>query len=393
MYKKILAAYQHDLQRELNHILDWWSAYIFDSENGGLYGSIDNQNKPRPGAPQSLTLCSQLLWTFSAAAPVLDDGSRLVPAKRCFHYLRDHFLDQEQGGAYWCITPGCEPLNTRKQVYGLASAIYGLSEYARASVSDEPLEEAVKLFRWVEKHHYDAIRGGYLEACARDGSPLTDVRLSAKDRNDPKTAASHLRLLQAYSNLYSNWPDAQLAAPLRHLVLLFFDHIINPLSGHLTLHFDTGWAPQSDTISYGHDIEAAWTLLEAAHTLGDGLLTDRCRENLVVMATAAARGLDDTDGGLWYENRIPEKHWWAQAEGMAGFFHAWRISGEAHFLEKSLGCWNFVQKQLLDRKKGEWFWGVDAARHMLAGKEKAGMGKGPLHQARACVEGILHMQG
>ncbi|MBK8966385.1 MAG: AGE family epimerase/isomerase [Saprospiraceae bacterium] len=386
MFEKIIADYQHDLRRELGHILDWWEEHIFNHEHGGLYGSIDHKNKPNPDAPLGLVMCSQLLWSFSAGPPILEDHSKLVCAKNLYTQLVNNFLDQEYGGAYWTIAPDGSPLNPRKQTAGLAAAIYGLSEYGWISVSNEPLKEAAELFRWIENHLYDAVRGGYLEACAPDGATLTDMRLTAKDRNDPKTAQTHLRLLEAYTNLYRYQPDAQLAGQLRQLIQLFFDHIINPLSGHLTLHFDTGWAPQSDSISYGLDIEAARALLDAAEALGDGPLRVRCRENLVIMATAAAQGLDETDGGLWYSNQVSEKYWWAQAEAMCGFLHAWGISGEAHFLEKSLACWRFVQKQLLDRKQGEWFFGIDAKQHLLAGYEKAGMEKGPLHQARACME-------
>ncbi len=389
MFEKILAAYQHDLRRELGHILDWWEKHIFTYENGGLYGSIDHQNKPNPAAPQGLVMCSQLLWSFSAALPILEDQSKLVWAKSFYRLLKNNFHDQEHGGAYWTIAPDGSPLNTRKQAAGLAAAIYGLSEYGWITVSDTPLEEAAELFRWTEKHLYDNVRGGYLEACAHDGTPLTDMRLSAKDRNDPKTAHTHLKLLEAYTNLYRFRPDAKLAGQLRQLILLFFDYIVNPLSGHLTLHFDTGWAPQSDSISYGLDIEAAQALLTAAEALGDGPLTARCRENMVIMATAAAQGLDETDGGLWSSNQMTEKRWWGQAEAMSGFLYAWGISGEAHFLEKSLACWHFVQKYLLDRKQGEWFCGIDANHHLLAGNEKAGIKKGPLHQVRACLECML----
>lgn len=389
MFKKIVAAYQHDLRRELGHMLGWWEEHIFDIANSGIYGGIDYQNKPLPDAPVGLVMCSQLLWSFSAAPPILEDSSKLIWAEISYAYLKNNFLDQEYGGAYWSIAPDGSPLNTRKQAAGLAAAIAGLSEYGWITGPDAPLKEAAGLFNWTEKHLYDAVRGGYLEACAQDGTPLTDMRLSAKDRNDPKTARTHLQLLEAYTNLYRYQHDAQLAVQLRQLILLFFDHIINPLSGHLTLHFDTGWAPQSDSISYGLDIQAARALLTAAEVLGDGPLIARCRENLVIMATAAAQGLDESDGGLWSSNQMVEKNWWGQAEAMTGFLYAWDISGEAHFLEKSLACWHFVQKHLLDRKKGEWFFGIDAQQHLLAGYEKAGIEKGPMHQVRACLEGIL----
>ena len=386
MRASTIAAYRHDLQRELGHILDWWVKHMTDPAHGGFLGRIDGQNQPHPDAPRGLVLNSRILWTFAAAARTQNDPGRMASADRAYAYLQAHFLDPQYGGAYWSVAPGGSPLNTRKQIYGLAFAIYGLSEYYRAGGPKTALDEAIALFRWIEQYSFDGVRSGYLEAFARDGSPLADLRLSPRDRNDPKTMNTHLHVLEAYANLYRVWPDRQLAQQLRLLLQVFLDHIVNPLSGHLCLFFDTGWAPQSDVISYGHDIEAAWLLLEAADVLGDSALIQKCRDNAVIMAIAAARGLDETDGGLWYENHLAEKHWWVQAEAMVGFLNAWQLSGEEHFLDKSLGCWQFVQRHLLDHAHGEWFWGVDARHQVLPGEDKAGFWKCPYHNGRACME-------
>jgi len=381
-----LAAYRHDLRQELGHILDWWAKHAVDSVHGGFHGRIDNLNKIDPDAPRGVVLNSRILWTFAAAARTQVNDDWLSVASHSFDYLQKHFIDPEHGGVFWSVSPDGSPLNTRKQIYGLAFALYGFAEYYRAGGPKKALEAAIDLFQWIERYSFDGVRGGYLEAFARDGSALSDLRLSARDRNDPKTMNTHLHILEAYANLYRVWQEPRLAQQLRHLIQVFLDYIVNPLSGHLCLFFDTGWAPQSDVISYGHDIEAGWLLLEAAEVLGDNALIQKCRDNAVIMATAAARGLDETDGGLWYENHILEKHWWVQAEAMVGFLNAWQISGEEHFLEKSIGCWRFTQRHLLDRANGEWFWGVDAKHRVMPGEDKAGFWKCPYHNARACME-------
>lgn len=383
-----LAAYRHDLKQELGHILDWWAKYAPDPEQGGFYGRIDNFNQPDVAAPRGVVLNSRILWAFSAAARTQLDDNRLDMAAYSFDYLRKHFIDPEYGGVYWSVAPDGNPLNTRKQIYGLAFALYGFTEYYRAGGPKAALDEAIALFHWIEKYSFDGVRGGYLEAFARDGAPLSDLRLSARDRNDPKTMNTHLHILEAYTNLYRVWQHPHLAQQLRRLIQVFWDYIVNPLSGHLCLFFDTGWAPQSEVISYGHDIEAAWLLPEAAEALGDSALIQKCRELAVIMAIAAARGLDETNGGLWFENHISEKHWWVQAEAMVGFLNAWQISGEEHFLEKSMNCWHFTRHHLLDRANGEWYWGVDAERRVMPGEDKAGFWKCPYHNSRACMEVI-----
>ena len=80
-----------------------------------------------------------------------------------------------------------------------------------------------------------------------------------------------------------------------------------------------------------------------------------------------------------------DKHWWPQAEAMVGFLNAYQLSGNEQFLEMSLKSWEFIQQYLIDRKHGEWFWGVTSSGQPL-NREKAGVWKSPYHNSRACIE-------
>jgi hypothetical protein len=60
---------------------------------------------------------------------------------------------------------------------------------------------------------------------------------------------------------------------------------------------------KSQTVSYGHDIEAAWLIEEAAGIIKNKSLLQQARQYAVILAIAAIDGLD-TDGGLWYEYDI-----------------------------------------------------------------------------------------
>ncbi len=378
-----------DFQRELDRILSYWATRTVDETNGGFYGRLDAHDAVVPGAPKGAVLNARIMWTFAAACNHAPDPARLALARRAYDYIRQHFVDAEFGGVYWTVDAHGAPLDTKKQVYALAFTIYGLAEYYRASGDAGALELAQAQYRTIEAHSFDAAQGGYLEAFARNWQPLADLRLSAKDANEKKTMNTHLHVLEAYANLYRAWPDAGLARQIRALLGVFDAHIIDHGTHHLRLFFDENWASKSDVVSYGHDIEAAWLLLEAAEVLHDDALVARFQHLALPMAVAAAEGLD-ADGGLSYElepgHLVREKHWWVQAEALVGFLNAYQLSGDPQFMAYFDGVWQFTQAHILDRQGGEWAWGVEADHALMAGQDKAGLWKCPYHNGRACLE-------
>lgn len=75
----------------------------------------------------------------------------------------------------------------------------------------------------------------------------------------------------------------------------FLDRFIDPATGHLHLFFDEHWDLKSDTISFGHDIEGSWLLLEAADRIDDPALLQRVRQESLRMAEAVLTAGVDTD--------------------------------------------------------------------------------------------------
>ena len=94
--------------------------------------------------------------------------------------------------------------------------------------------------------------------------------------------------------------QVQLKNKIVELLELFDKHFINHKTFHLKLFFDEAWNEKPDVISYGHDIEAAWLLLQCAETIQHTEWIKIYKEHAVKIADAAAEGLDN-DGGIWYE--------------------------------------------------------------------------------------------
>jgi mannobiose 2-epimerase len=318
------------------------------------------------------------------------DKADLQMADRAFEYILAHFIDPKFGGVYWTVDAQGRPLERKKQVYALAFTLYAFSEYHQATGSVKAKEQAIHLFNTIEKYSLESVHGGYIEAFTEDWQPAGDLRLSEKDANERKTMNTHLHVLEAYASFYRVWPDKKLLQAIRCLLEFFARHIIDPATGHLQLFFTDNWTVKGHEISYGHDIEAAWLLLEAAETTGEEPLVEQYKKLSLQMTDAAAEGLD-TDGGLWYEydtatqQRIAQKHWWPQAEAMVGFVNAWQLSGRAQYLQQAIDSWRFIQLHIKDKQHGEWFWGVEKDYSVIP-QDKLGLWKCPYHNARACME-------
>lgn len=385
-----------ELKLELQSILSYWMDNTIDKKNGGFVGQIDYNNNTNNEAERGSVLNARLLWTFSAAYRISKNTDHLNTAKRAFDYISEHFYDTEFGGIFWSINSDGTPKDTKNQIYALAFVIYGLSEYYSITNDEKSLELAIALYKKIQKHSYDTVNGGYLEAFTRDWQPIDDLRLSEKDANEKKTMNTHLHIVEGYANLYKVWKDESLRKTIIELLETIEKYFINTKTGNLRLFFDENWVEKKDVISYGHDIEAAWLLLQCAEIVEDATLIANYKKYAIQMADVTKEGIDE-DGGLWYEfdpktnELMAEKHWWPQAELMIGYFNAWELSGKEEYLNIVFKNWDFIQKHIIDKENGEWFWGV-LSDYSTMKKDKAGFWKCPYHNGRACIELINRIQ-
>lgn len=373
------------------NILSYWIDHVTDKENGGYYGRIDGEDKVHPQAEKGAVMNARILWAFSAGYRVLRKPTYLEAATRAKEYFVEYFLDKENGGAYWSVDYKGNPLDTKKQTYAIGFAIYGFSEYARATGDKEALEIAKKLYHDIEEHAYDSKNNGYIEALTRDWQPIADMRLSDKDENGSRTMNTHLHIIEPYTNLYRVWKDKSLEKSIRNLLDIFTDKLLNKETHHLDLFFDDAWQGKRNIESYGHDIEASWLLHETALVLGDKVVLQKIEQVIRRIANAADEGLRP-DGSMVYEHWKDtdksdlQRQWWVQCENIIGHIDLYQYFGYEDSLEKAVHCWNYVQKHLIDAKNGEWHWAVLDDGTINLSDDKAGFWKCPYHNSRMCLE-------
>jgi len=375
------------------NILPFWQN-MTDKENGGFYGEADFHGKISKKAAKGCILNSRILWTFSAAYRILKEESCKIYADHAKDFLFNAFLDKENGGVYWLVDYTGKTLNTRKQFYNIAFAIYALSEHYLAFGDQSSLKAALDLFNLMEKYGLDTVSGGYIEACTNDWQNIEDLRLSSKEINCPKSMNTNLHVLEAYTTLTLVSKETSVRTALENLLRVTLDKIVNK-NFNFDLFFDMDWKSLSKDISYGHDIEGSWLLYEAALATGNEKLISEVKQTAVEIANVILPAIDQKNGGLLSGiefnqgntgQLITKKEWWPQAEAVVGFYNAYSLSGKQEYLKAAESIWEYIEKYFKDDVNGEWFNELNSDNSPDTKMPKAGFWKCPYHNARACLE-------
>lgn len=373
-------------------LLDKWYPLVIDKEDGGYYSEVTHDFQLGENHNKMIVTQARHIWSNAVAAEQYpDNGSYLENAEHGFHFLRDVMWDSINGGFYNLVTKKGEPIlkkGEEKTSYGNAFAIYGLAAYFAASGNVEALELAKETFYWLEKNSHDPEYLGYFNHLKPDGTlykrtgewPSTSD-VGYKDQN------SSIHLLEAFTELYRVWPNELLRERLEELLLLIRDTITSE-EGYMRLFFEADWTPVSfrgsseeeikkhyylDHVSFGHDVETAFLMLEASHALGlkNDMVTLQKGKKMV--DHSLKNGWDNDlggfyDGGYYFDTEgdlqvvNADKNWWAQAEGlntlllMSQFFPDDDMNYREYFEEQ----WDYIEKYMMDKEFGGWYeWGLD----------------------------------
>lgn len=384
-----------ELKKSLvSELLNVWYPISLDTVYGGFLCDFTFDWRPQGRQNKMIVSQTRQVWTASQAAMFLDEERYRWIAEHGFHFLKNKMWDQTYGGFYWLRnregnsipgSAGPGSAGENKSAYGNAFAIYALASYYAASDDTAALNLAQQTFLWLEKHSHDPQHKGYFDLMARDGKLLSEspqntngsdaIRASWKDQN------SSIHLLEAFTELYKAWPDSLVRERLLEMLLLTRDTLTTP-KGYLTLFFQRDWTPVSfrdsseavrkanyyfDHVSFGHDVETAYLMLEASHVLGLESDTKTLTVAKKMVDHALAKGWDRDNGGFYERGYYFDdsdsisiitdaKVWWAQAEGLnALLLMAKLFPEEKKYYQAFLKQWDYINKYLIDHQHGEWY--------------------------------------
>lgn len=407
----IAAAMEKSVRKEL---LDPWYPKSIDTVYGGFTTAYTYDFKPAANQDKMVVTQARHTWVNAKASEIYTEPYFKKGAKHGFEFLKEKMWDKEYGGFY-TLTDQQGNVKQQgvaaKEAYGNAFGIYALAAYYHASGDTSALALAKEAFAWLEKHSHDSIYKGYYQHLQRDGTPMKRTPetpltsdLGYKDQN------SSIHLLEAFTELYLVWPDALLRERLTEMLLLIRDKITAP-KGNLVLFFQADWTPVSfsnmnkedilklhyiDHVSFGHDIETTYLMLEASHVLGIKNDSTTLRIGKKMLDHALKNGWDETVGGFYDEGYYfkgdaaitithDTKNWWAQAEGlntlllMADLFP----NDPMQYFDKFKKEWTYIQTYLIDHEYGDWYEGGLDKQPQLRKSQKGHIWKATYHNFRS----------
>ncbi len=314
----------HELLRA--SLVDFYLPHCVDQTNGGYHETLGPDGKFQP-TEKFLTLQARHLWFFSRLARAdIRRAESLEAAESGYRFLIEHFLDAQHGGYFTKTSREGVPTDRRKHVYPMSFVIYGLVEYANASGTVEPLDQAMELFADLEVHCYDQQHGGYREFFYDDWREITDPNENGYiGAIGTKTYNSHLHLMEALTALLRARPDAAVKQRLAELLQINTVTVKHPDYPCNIDGWNRDWTmidtPRNLRASYGHDVECVWLALDAAEALGRpvdilrGWATALCGNSI-------QHGYDSQLGGFFYTGPLDgpsddrKKEWWTQSEAM-----------------------------------------------------------------------------
>jgi mannobiose 2-epimerase len=396
-----------------------WYPRVVDTDSGGYLTQWNADWELSQDQTKMIVTQARHTWTTAKAAESFpDDTAYLEMSAHGFRFLRDKMWDRQYGGFFWTVSRDGTPLfadppGPDKQAYGHAFGIYGLAAYYAASGNEEALQLAQQAFHWLDEQAHDPEFGGYFQNLRRDGTPLPPEEgpMPPKDQN------SSIHILEAFTELYHVWPDSLLRVRLNEMLEIIRDTIAGE-KAYLTLFSHADWRPylpldssgtpvrggMMDHVSFGHDVETAFLMLEAAEALGLDL-SPTLERGKAMVDHSLRWGWDDEvggfyDGGEYNEDgsavsiTLDSKNWWTQAEGLNSLL----LFGDLYpndplaYHDKFLLQWSYINANLIDHERGGWYiHGIDGEPE-AAQREKGGIWKSAYHDGRALMNVIARLR-
>lgn len=328
----------------------FWAEHGPDKQHGGFLATLDRQGRAIAPTDKGVIQQTRHLWAASMWYARRDPSEAVKQlADDTYRFVVSHYLDKD-GEFFFKVSESGKVVDPKKQLYAESFAIYALSNYGQTFDVPAAKQQALACFRSLDRRTHDAKYGGY--------DQRKDPGWLAKGAE--KGTNTHIHLLEAFTALWEATHDEQVGQRLDEMIDVTAHKLVQP-SGYVHKEFLVDFTPHADpVVSYGHDIETVWLLLEAARVRGKSGDQSVKKAAIEIGKHASERGFDPVAGGFFYEG-VPgaqvtnrAKVWWVQFEALSGLFWLWKTTGDIVHLERLQRTLTWLEKAY-DDPYGEWF--------------------------------------
>jgi mannobiose 2-epimerase len=356
----------------------FWLTHGVDWKYGGFHGKLDKSGNPSSPTSKFIIQQSRHLWSFSEWYHDQEENHTVKDVcDMQFEFLKNKFLISSSGEFRSHVNRDGSPLKNELRQYFQSFGIYAMSNYARVFKNEQAAEIALACFRSIDKRAHDDEHGGY--------SQKPEYKNGNKDTN------TQMHLMEAFTALYELTGDSLVRLRLNEMMDLMVEKVIDP-RGYGNAVFDRAWNPiNTKNPSYGHDIELAWLILDAARALGR-MEEENLRETVGKFGETISRnGFDSNKGGYYHvgdrNGKVIDrtKVWWVQAEAVAGLWWTWILTKDAVHLSRLEKTLDWIENYQISKKLGAWY-GYVSPNGGISGSNNLGYDwKASYHNMRAMI--------
>lgn len=378
-FTDLLAIYRAEL---LERTVPFWMNHAIDREYGGLCSCISDSGEI---LSRDKYMWSQLraIWTFSALYnQIAPKQEWLDTAAHIFDFAKKHGRD-DAGSWVFAVDKEGKVLQGATSIYADGFAIYGLTEFAKASGNQEAAALALETYHNVQKRLNNP--GSYETA----PYPLP-AGVKAHGVSMIFSLVFHeLGLLLENEEI--------LAAGLHHaeeVMGAFRQPDGDLLYEYVTLDNQLIDSPQGRSIVPGHAIESMWFMIHIYQHWGN---QHRIQEAVALIQSQIQYGWDEAYGGIilardaaggepWWPF-ADSKLWWPHTEALYALLLAFEQSSEPWALDWFEKVHNYAFSHYPVAEHGEWTQKLDRQGKPFT-QTVALPVKDPFHLPRALISVI-----
>ena len=360
----------------IENILPFWLDNGLDTQNGGIYTSLDREGKVY-GKEKSVWFCGRSLWTFSKAYNTIDKNPRYLEAAKCVYNFLPKCTDTD-GRMYFTVTEKGDEIQKRRYYFSETFAAIGCAEYYKATGDDEVLKMAEKYFDVA----YECFTGVRKTAPKFNPNSLNSKALSPV--MIMLSTAQVMRSMKTDKESFYNDIAKKCLDEILHGGFLTDKALMESVSKDGKF-IDS---PTGRIVNPGHSMEAAWFILAEGLQTGNHEAIEVAKK---IIDITLPLGWDKEHGGIIAFTDVSGnppvqlewdmKLWWPQCETMIAAYLAYIVFKEEKYKDLFEATKQYCEKYFVDHEFGEWY-GYLHYDNSPSTTLKGNIFKGPFHIPR-----------